>query len=168
MSILFSEISRMNLFHSFNNKECVQLLDLFFHEENYALNQMIIEYGQLQTKFFVIVAGEVEVFKMIDQKKVVLGQLSAGQFFGEMNLFNPGLATATVTALTPVKTLEISNIMFRRFLAQKPQYAADFTFQLAETIVKRLRSSHEVIEHELMSPRALELGEKLDINRMQA
>ncbi|MGF1678881.1 MAG: Crp/Fnr family transcriptional regulator [Candidatus Methylacidiphilales bacterium] len=162
MSVSFSEISRMSLFRGFN-QSFIQLLDLFFIEENYEPDTLLIEEGRLQNRFFMLFAGEVAVSHLAPSgQDIVLGHLAAGQFFGEMNLFDPGLATASVRSLTPVRTLEISNEKFRYFIQEKPELAADFTFQLTETIVKRFRDTNDKLLEQLMNPENLRKADQLN------
>ncbi len=145
----------MSLFRGFD-RSFIQLLDLFFIEKNYDPDSLLVEEGKLQSTFYMIFAGEVEVFHSSPAgKQLVLGNLCAGQFFGEMNLFDPGLATASVRTLTPVRTLEISNEKFRYFIQEKPELAADFSLQLTETIVKRFRDTSDKLLEQLTDPENL-------------
>jgi len=160
MSVTFSEISRMSLFRGFDYS-FIQLLDLFFVEGSYEADVFLVEEGKLQNRFFMLFAGEVSVLHHAGEgKEIVLGELAAGQFFGEMNLFDPGLATASVRSLTPVRTLEISNEKFRYFINEKPELAADFTFQLTETIVKRFRDTSSKMLEQLTHPENLRKAEQ--------
>ncbi|MDX6765588.1 MAG: cyclic nucleotide-binding domain-containing protein [Candidatus Methylacidiphilales bacterium] len=161
MAIHFSDISRMSLFRGFN-ENFIQLLDLFFREANYKAGAVLVQEGQLQRHFYMLVAGEVAVNRQVNGADVQLDILPAGQYFGEMNLFDPGVATASVVALTPVRTLEISNDKFRSFMTHKPELAADFTFQLAETIVKRFRTSTDLLTEELSRPEKIDLARRID------
>jgi CRP-like cAMP-binding protein len=166
--VAFVDVSRMTLFRGFD-EEFVRLLDLFFVANLYEAGTVIVEQGKFQNTFFLVVAGEAEAVHCLDgEKEVHLGHLSGGQFFGEMNLFDPGIATATVRALTPVKTLEISNDKFRYFINAKPDVAADFTFQLAETIVKRFRASKDSLVEELTNPENIRKAQLMDNNRIVA
>ncbi|MFQ3670179.1 MAG: hypothetical protein SNJ84_01830, partial [Verrucomicrobiia bacterium] len=79
-----------------------------------------------------------------------------------------GIATASVRTLTQVKTLEISNDKFRYFISSKPEVAADFTFQLAQTIVKRFRASKESLIDELTHPENIRKAQLIDANRSVA
>jgi CRP-like cAMP-binding protein len=167
MPVSFSEISRMSLFRGFD-ESFVRLLDVFFVENSYPADTVIVEQETLQEKFYIIIAGEVEVSHSTEGLKVILTSLTAGQFFGEISLFDPGLATAEVKSLTPVRTLEISTKQFRDFIRQKPELAADFTFQLAQAVAQRFRQSHDIIQEELIKPRAIRLGEELSNKKMQA
>jgi CRP-like cAMP-binding protein len=159
--IRFSDIARMSLFRGFNDT-FVRLLDLFFVQRNYLTGDTLIRQGTRQDTFFLIIAGEVEITHDVAGRPVQLCILPAGQFFGEINLFDPGTATASVTALTPVVTLEISNEKFRSFITHKPELAADFTFQLAETIVKRFRASSNTLVEELSRPEKILRAQQTD------
>ncbi|MEO0454818.1 MAG: cyclic nucleotide-binding domain-containing protein, partial [Verrucomicrobiota bacterium] len=161
MPVTFFEISRMTLFRGFD-ETFIRLLDLFFVEGNYGSNSVLFEEGDHQDHFYMIVAGEVEVYRTTQDKEIVLGTLCAGQFFGEMNLFDPGEATASVRALTPVRTLEISNSQFLEFIRQKPELAADFTVQLTETIVKRFRDTNSTLVEQLTHPENLKMANEMD------
>ncbi len=166
--LAFVDVSRMTLFRGFD-EDFVRLLDLFFVSNTYPQDTLILEQGKFQNTFFLVVAGEVEVFHhLADKKDIHLGHLSAGQFFGEMNLFDPGIATASVRTLTQVKTLEISNDKFRYFISSKPDAAADFTFQLAQVIVKRFRTSKESLIEELTNPESIRKAQLIDSNRSVA
>ncbi len=160
MEITFADVSRMTLFRGFD-KDFVSLLDLFFVENNYSPDTHLVEQNVLQDRFYLVIAGSVAVYQTVENRRVPLATLDAGQFFGEMNLFDPGLATASVVALTPVKTLEISNEQFRFFIENKPAVAADFTFQLAETIVRRFRGSNTALIEELSRPEAIQKAENI-------
>jgi len=165
MNVTFAEISRMTLFRGFTG-EFVSLLDLFFLEKNYPPETHLIEQGQTQNTFYLVVAGEVQVYHTVDQRRITLDSLCAGQFFGEMNLFDPGQATASVVAVTPVQTLEISNERFRFFINSQPALAADFTFQLAETVVKRFRASNHALMDELCRPEAIQQAQQIDRGKL--
>ncbi|MFZ5807140.1 MAG: Crp/Fnr family transcriptional regulator [Verrucomicrobiota bacterium] len=160
MAVHFSEISRMSLFRGFN-EDFVRLLDVFFTEKQYPAECIIVKKGKIQKTFYMILSGEAEVFDEIENQKIIYDTLSAGQFFGEINLFDPGSAIATVISLTPLRTLEISNEKFREFISQKPGLAADFTFQLAEIVAKRFRQATDVIQKELTSPEAIRKAEQM-------
>jgi CRP-like cAMP-binding protein len=161
MNISFSDVCRMTLFRGFD-KDFIHLLDMFFIQNDYSPQTVIVRQGKLQTMFYLIVAGEVEVFHNVDGRDLRLDTLGGGDFCGEMNLFDPGIATASIRTLTPVQTLEISNDRFRSFIVQKPAVAADFTFQLAQTIVRRFRSSSEHFMHELTRPKAIFQAQQIE------
>jgi CRP-like cAMP-binding protein len=167
MDVVFTDVCRMTLFRGFD-EDLIRLLDLFFVSQNHPADTLVIEQGKMQNNFFLVVAGEMEVFDATSEKDIILGHVSAGQFVGEMNLFDPGIATASVRTLTPVQTLEISNDQFRYFMKAKPAQAADFLFQLGQTIVKRYRASRETWIEELITPESIRKADFLDAKKMLA
>jgi CRP-like cAMP-binding protein len=167
MDIVFTDVCRMTLFRGFD-EDLIRLLDLFFVSRNYPPETLVIEQGKMQNNFFLVVAGEMQVFDATPEKDIILGHVSAGQFVGEMNLFDPGIATAGVRTLTPVQTLEISNDQFRYFMNAKPAQASDFLFQLAQTIVKRYRASKETWIEEMLTPEAIRKADFVDAKKMLA
>jgi CRP/FNR family cyclic AMP-dependent transcriptional regulator len=94
-------------------------------------------------QFFVIVRGEVKVYvDSPDGREVVLTHLQAGDFFGEMALFENESRSATVTALTETDLVALSRNDFFTALAR------DFTLtkKILKTLSARLRRANEVIE----------------------
>jgi len=167
MDIVFTDVCRMTLFRGFDD-DLIRLLDLFFLSKDYPPETLLIEQGKLQTNFFLVIAGEMEVFDASQNKALILGHVSAGQFVGEMNLFDPGIATASVRTLTPVTTLEISNDQFRYFMSAKPAQASDFLFQLGQTIVKRYRASKDTWIEEMLTPETIRKADFIDAKKMLA
>ena len=60
--------------------------------------QHLIEEGQPQDSLFLIISGNFHVTTASTGRDVLLGQLKAGNMMGEINIFDPGLASANVTA----------------------------------------------------------------------
>lgn len=53
--------------------------------------------------------------------EVGIGELSAGDWLGELSLIQQGQRMCTATALSPVTAVEIRHADFQRLLGQKPQ-----------------------------------------------
>ena len=67
-------------------------------------------------EFFVIVDGTAEVTR----RKRKLRTLADGDFFGEISLITKLPRTATVTTVSPMRALVITDRSFRRMLDQSP------------------------------------------------
>ncbi len=71
--------------------------------------EAIVEEGEPGTSFFLIEDGEVQVrTKDPSGKPMVLAELGAGEFFGEVAVLTGKPRTATIVATTPVTVIEIS------------------------------------------------------------
>jgi CRP/FNR family transcriptional regulator, cyclic AMP receptor protein len=78
--------------------------------------KVLIREGERGREFFVLVDGRVDV----SAKGVSVNTLEAGQFFGEMALVSDVPRNATVTALTPLRVLVITDRDFRHMLKESP------------------------------------------------
>ncbi|HVN32798.1 MAG TPA: cyclic nucleotide-binding domain-containing protein [Thermoanaerobaculaceae bacterium] len=84
--------------------------------------EVIVREGQPGTSFFLIEDGVVEVrTKDPSGKPLVLAQLTAGEFFGEVSVLTGKPRTATIAARTPVTVIEISKKDLDRIAQQFPE-----------------------------------------------
>ncbi len=82
--------------------------------------KMLTKAGARGREFFVILDGMVDVRR--DTR--LLPPLGPGDFFGEIALVSDIPRTATVTALTPVRALVITDRAFRDLLRKRPEIQA--------------------------------------------
>ncbi len=81
----------------------------------YPAETVLCRENAIETIFYMILEGEVEVTKVINQTEArVLKTLSAGDFFGEMALIHNAPRAATVTSKTEVVVLELDKENFDR------------------------------------------------------
>lgn len=92
-------------------------------------NRILIEKGKTQTRLFVIIQGEVEVYVGLGQSR----RLARGQVFGEISILFNTLATATVVTTKPSKLLVIEAEPFWQILAN------NFSLALAMEFIARKR-----------------------------
>ncbi len=70
----------------------------------------------------IIVDGKVRLTtKNPAGEEVIVGELGAGDYLGELSLINQGQRMCTATALSQVSAVELRFGDFQRLLAQKPQ-----------------------------------------------
>jgi CRP/FNR family transcriptional regulator, cyclic AMP receptor protein len=101
----------------------------------YPEKTVIVEEGKRGTSFFVILEGRARVTK----RGRAAGRLSAGEFFGEVSLLDPGPRTASVIAETPVKCLELSGQAFLDVVARDGRIAN----ALLRVLARRLRETEQ-------------------------
>ena len=73
-----------------------------------APKERILEEGTVVTHFHIVCDGIVHIRRLAQKREMLLGRLGPGGFFGEINLFDPGVATASIYAMKPTQ-LAISN-----------------------------------------------------------
>jgi signal transduction histidine kinase len=105
--------------------------------------------------FYMILEGEVEVTKNINQSELRLLQtLGPGDFFGEMALIHNAPRAATVTAKTDLVALELDKVAFDTVL----QRSSSIALAMVHEISNRLRENDEMAIEDLRM-RARELAQ---------
>jgi CRP/FNR family transcriptional regulator, cyclic AMP receptor protein len=92
--------------------------------------KVLIREGERGREFFVLVSGEVEVRRK-GRKMAVLGP---GSFVGEVALLSKSPRSATVTALSELEILVITDRAFLNLLEKSPALAVKVARTLAERV----------------------------------
>jgi CRP/FNR family cyclic AMP-dependent transcriptional regulator len=101
---------------------------------------VIIQEGDIQTDVFVVISGKLEVrAKQEDGSEVLLAHVVPGETLGEISLFNPGPATATVTALEFSQLWRITDVDLITFMDENPGAGNILLRTLATILAQRLR-----------------------------
>lgn len=105
----------------------------------------LIEEGQPQDSLFLVISGNFHVSTQATGREVLLGQLKAGNMMGEVNIFDPGLASANVTAHSLSQAWKIDRSSLEQFLEDNPNAAARVLVGIATQLSKRLRKTNEKV-----------------------
>ncbi len=109
----------------------------------YAAGETILREDEPGDLFFVILRGQVKVFVDSEHgREVVLTHLQAGDFFGEMALFENETRSASVSAITPSELVVLRRKEFLAVLEEDFPIAR----RILETLCARLRRADEMIE----------------------
>ena len=104
-----ARVKAIPLFAGLSRKECRALAQRA-DELDLAEGKTLVREGDWPYEFFSIEEGTVEVRR----GEQLLGELGAGDFFGEMGLMADTRRNATVTATTPVKVVVMTAQAFRQ------------------------------------------------------
>jgi signal transduction histidine kinase len=122
---------------------------------NYPAGAVLCHENAIEDTFYLILEGEVEVTKVINNSETrLLKRLGAGDFFGEMALIHNAPRAATVKTLTPFIGLEIHKGAFDRVLKN----SSSISLAMVREISRRLRENDEMAIDDLRL-RAGELAE---------
>lgn len=75
---------------------------------HYETGAVIFQEGELARNFYIILSGEVQVFRQQNGAETPVATLGAGEYFGEMSLLREMKHTASVRSLTPLNLLVMS------------------------------------------------------------
>jgi len=101
---------------------------------------VIIEESVMQTEVFVVISGELEVrAKQDDGTETLLARVGPGETLGEISLFDPGPAAATVTATEFSQLWRIADSDLIQFMEDNPGAGNVLLRTLASILAQRLR-----------------------------
>ena len=113
---------------------------------SYAPGAILCQENAVEDKFYMILEGEVEVTKVINNSENrLLKTLSAGDFFGEMALIHNAPRAATVIAKTSITTLELEKAAFDRVLKN----STSISLAMVSEISNRLRLNDQMAVDDL-------------------
>ncbi len=111
----------------------------YFGTENFAAGRDIVSQNDPGDRFYIIVRGRVEVWRMEEESKRTLrvATLHDGDYFGEITLITGFPRTATVRTVTGCTCISIERGQFSRLMDRYPELRRE----LSEVAVQRLRES---------------------------
>ncbi len=128
-------LEKVTIFSRLDRRHLKQLSKLMVPRA-FKTGDVIIKENDQAAGFFVITSGKVEVVRGADgDKPEVLNTLGAGEFFGEMALFEGFPRSATVRCLEDTECLALTRWDFRAELSSH----AEIAVAVLETVVHRLR-----------------------------
>lgn len=105
---------------------------------------VILHEGEAADSLFLIVTGQVKVFSVDPDhpgREVILKTLGAGEFFGELPLFDHEPRSASVAALERCHVQVLSYRAFQRAMQASP----DIAQKVLETLARRLRAANRKV-----------------------
>lgn len=100
---------------------------------------VIIEQGQSHGKLFVIISGLLEARRTDQGDDILLGQLQAGEWMGEVDLFDPLEAVCSVVAIEESQYWAITRENLEEFINNHPASGILLLIGLATTLSRRIR-----------------------------
>ena len=114
--------------------------------KSWADGEVIVRQGEVGNSMYVVQAGEVEVLRETEDGEVRLAVLGAGEFFGEMSIFEHEVRSATVRARGEAHVLTVDKRTLLKRIKEDPFLAVS----ILQTMSNRIRE----INAELVRARA--------------
>jgi serine/threonine protein kinase len=105
----FSILRTLKFFHDFSQSEILEVLRASTWQD-YEDGEEIVKEGEMDDRFYVIVSGRVAVMRNIK----VVGELDAGDCFGETSYVRGAKRLATIKALTNVTLMKVSSTLLEQ------------------------------------------------------
>lgn len=128
-------LAKVPLF-SHMGKEDLKRIGRVALKQRFKKGEVIVREGNPGLAFYLIISGRVKVSRGLDEeKRVLLGSLGPGEFFGEMALLDHYPRSASVVAERDTECLLLSQTDFLLELRRDPEMA----LQLLPVLSRRLR-----------------------------
>ena len=110
--------------------------------KDWATGDIILKQGKKGESMFVMLNGLVKAY-VTDKhgEEMYVGQIQSGEMFGEMSLLTGEPRSATIKAVTPVTTLEITQDILEKLLQKRPALGE----RLSEMMATRQRKSADIV-----------------------
>ena len=105
----------------------------------YQAGEVIVRQGDVGDCMYVIQSGHARALRQQDGAEIVIGNLSAGDIFGEMAIFDRRPRSATVRASGPARVLTLDKRAFLRRVHEDPTLA----FRILKKMSERIRILNE-------------------------
>src|SRR5690606_18226911 len=105
----FYLLRTLKFFHDFSQAEILEVLRASTWQD-YECDEEIVKQGEMDDRFYVLVAGSVAVMR----DGVTVGQLDAGDCFGESSYVRGAKRQATIRALSHVTLMKVSSTLLEQ------------------------------------------------------
>lgn len=114
----------------------------------YQPGEVLIQKGEPSDCMYVIQEGQVAIVDEQNGCEVFLGMRGAGEFLGELAIFDKQVHSATVRAVSQVRALTIDRKNFQRRIHEDPSMAYRL-FQLMSRRIRELSQEMTLLKQEL-------------------
>ncbi len=127
-------------------------------ERRFAAGAIIMNLGEAGDSMFIIGEGHVNIFLPGEaSRRISLKDVSKGEYFGELALFDDKPRSASALASTDALLLELDRDTLSRYLVQRPAGA----MTLLRTLAGRLRATNEMLSQRAAKNVVAEFDKKL-------
>ena len=105
--------------------------------------QVLIEQGHPQDSLYFVISGVLHAIREDGGRQSLLGRIGEGETIGEINIFDPGEASATVTAMEFSQVWRIDRAMLEDFMNESPLAASHLLIGISVNLSRRLRGLNE-------------------------
>ena len=141
-TIKIGSLRRVKILADLNDRQLEHFLE-FMEVQKVRQWTEIVKQGDHGDAMYLVLEGELRVRMMIGGKESILVTLLAGEFFGEISLFDHGPRSADVIANTDAVLLKITAAAFEKMIKDGPSLAAPFLFAVGKTLTARIRADNK-------------------------
>ncbi|MFL6500361.1 MAG: Crp/Fnr family transcriptional regulator [Candidatus Udaeobacter sp.] len=104
--------------------------------------EKLLEEGTIVNHLYIVCDGAVHVRRLAQTREILLGRLGVGAHFGEINMFDPGTATASIYAMkTPTRLAYVDYESLRGFMSAHATTGYKIVSAMMTEMARRLRQT---------------------------
>lgn len=140
---------------SFMDEEALEALKYHGSFGEYGPGEVIINEGERQYSLWIVISGKLEVYITSSGKEVKVAEISDGDCLGEVSIFEPGEASASVrvTETAVLWNLEVDQL--QRYFEKLPVAGGQLMLGIAQLLSRRLRSANQQMLQSQLTPKHL-------------
>ncbi len=124
------------------DKASLELLYSHMHEEFYPAGRPIFQEGDAGDTMYVVIKGVVSILVNTDDGETIeIAEIPAGNFLGEMSIFDNAPRSATCTPKTDTAVLSLKSESFYSFIEKNPEAGNAIMHPMLKTITQRLKNT---------------------------
>nr|HEX4318104.1 DUF1003 domain-containing protein [Kofleriaceae bacterium] len=150
-------LSRIPMFEGLSDEDR-RVLANSLKERRFSAGQLIMNIGDAGTSMFIVADGNVNIHLPGEaSRRISLKDISDGEYFGEIALFDDKPRSASAQATTDSLLLELDRDTLSKYLVARPASA----MTLLKTLATRLRETNEMLSQRAAKNVVQELESKL-------
>jgi CRP/FNR family cyclic AMP-dependent transcriptional regulator len=135
-------LRRIKILADLNDAQLDHLLD-FLELQRVSQWSAVVKQGEQGDAMYLVLSGELRARIMVGDRETILATFTAGDFFGDMSLFDHGPRSADVVANVDSTVMRISVAAFDRLTREAPALATPFLRATARTLAARIRADNK-------------------------
>jgi CRP-like cAMP-binding protein len=135
-------LRRIKILADLNDAQLSHLSD-FMEFQRVAQWATVVRLGEPGDAMYLILEGELRARVMAGDRETIIATFGAGDFFGDIALFDHGPRSADVLANVDSTLLKISSISFERLAKEAPALATPFLQATSRTLASRIRANNK-------------------------
>lgn len=139
-------LRRIKILANLKDAQLAHLSD-FMEIQQSPQHSIVFNQGDVGDAMYLVLSGELRARVLVADMESLLATFSAGDFFGDMALFDNGPRSADVVANVDSTLLKISAANFYRLVREAPALATPFLQATARTLSSRIRADNRRLTH---------------------
>jgi hypothetical protein len=135
-------LRRIKILADLNDAQLSHLSD-FLETQNVAQWSTVVRLGDPGDAMYFVLEGELRARVMTGERETILSTFGAGDFFGDIALFDHGPRSADVLANVDSVVLRLSSVAFERLAKEAPALATPFLQATSRTLASRIRADNK-------------------------